>query len=122
MEAGMVRFRRPPLAQLKLPLVIPNQHFDPPRRHVTKRIAERLARTDHGRGGRTAAGEESTQAKCDQSYFDPRLKRMNEGASLRAATRSSLPSPSRSPAAIPYIAPNPSPTGRASNFLPVPSL
>lgn len=34
-------------------------------------------------------------------YFGPRLKRMNEGASLRAATKSSRPSPLRSPAAMP---------------------
>ena len=34
-------------------------------------------------------------------YFDPRLKRIKEGALLRAATRSSRPSPSRSPLAIP---------------------
>ena len=34
-------------------------------------------------------------------YFDPRLKRIKEGASLRAATKSSRPSPSRSPLAIP---------------------
>ena len=55
-------------------------------------------------------------------YCDPRLKRRNEGASLRAATKSSFPFPSRSPAAIPYMAPRPSPKGRDSNFFPVPSL
>ena len=60
--------------------------------------------------------------RCRTFLLRPRLKRIKDGASLRAATKSGRPSPSRSPLAIPYIAPFPSPNGCATKFLPVPSL